>query len=63
MLVTNDIDGIIISHFHADHIAGLRDFTDVACVCSGAGWHHVRTLRGLAVLREAFIPGLIPSRL
>ncbi len=59
-LAGNDIDGIIVSHFHADHIAGLRDFPGVTCICSGAGWQHVRTLRGLAALREAFIPGLIP---
>ena len=29
-LAAKDIDAIILSHFHADHIAGLRDFPDVA---------------------------------
>ncbi|MGY5956864.1 Metallo-beta-lactamase superfamily protein [Kosakonia sp. BK9b] len=60
-LVGRDIDGIILSHFHADHVAGLRDFPGVASICSGEGWQQVRTLRGFAALRQAFIPGLIPE--
>jgi len=60
-LAGNDIQGLILSHFHADHIAGLRDFDSVAFICSGQGWHQTRTLRGLAALKQAFIPGLIPS--
>ncbi|MGM7049951.1 MBL fold metallo-hydrolase [Escherichia fergusonii] len=60
-LAAKDVDAIILSHFHADHIAGLRDFPDVACICSGEGWRQVRTLRGIAALRQAFVPGLIPE--
>lgn len=56
-----DINGVILSHFHADHIAGLRDFIGVNFICSGEGWHKTRSLRGLAALRKAFIPGLIPD--
>lgn len=60
-LVGGDIDAIILSHFHADHVAGLRDFPDVSCICSGEGWQQVRALRGFAALRQAFVPGLFPS--
>ncbi|CAK9886686.1 MAG: putative metallo-hydrolase [Candidatus Erwinia impunctatus] len=56
----SDISGIILSHFHADHIAGLRDFPGMSCICSGDGWQQVRQLRGFAALRQAFVPGLIP---
>jgi glyoxylase-like metal-dependent hydrolase (beta-lactamase superfamily II) len=56
-----DIDGLILSHFHADHIAGLRDFTGVQFICSGDGWQRTRALRGFSALRQAFIPGLIPD--
>lgn len=59
-LVVGDISAIILSHFHADHIAGLRDFQNVACICSGKGWGQVRALRGFSALRQAFVPGLIP---
>ena len=60
-LKPTDISAIILSHFHADHIAGLRDFPQVPCICSGEGWQQVRDLRGFSALRQAFIPGLIPE--
>ncbi len=60
-LAAKDVDAIILSHFHADHIAGLRDFPDVSCICSGEGWRQVRTLRGVTALRQAFVPWLIPE--
>lgn len=59
-LVGGDIDAIILSHFHADHVAGLRDFPKTGCICSGEGWQKVRALQGVAALRQAFIPGLFP---
>jgi len=60
-LPPQDIDGVIVSHFHADHIAGLRDFPELPIVCSGSGWAVTRGLRGLAALRRAFVPGLMPA--
>lgn len=59
-LVGDDIRAIILSHFHADHVAGLRDFPGVRSICSGEGWRLVRGLRGFSALRQAFVPGLIP---
>lgn len=60
-LTGGDIRAVILSHFHADHVAGLRDFTNVSCICSGEGWSQVRALRGFAALRQAFVPGLFPD--
>ncbi|KPW38344.1 MULTISPECIES: MBL fold metallo-hydrolase [Pseudomonas syringae group] len=57
----NDIQALIISHFHADHIAGLRDFSHLDFICSGEGWQKTRSLRGIAALKRAFVPGLIPE--
>lgn len=59
-LTGRDLRGIILSHFHADHIAGLRDFPAVPFICSAKGWQQVRKLRGFAALRQGFVPGLIP---
>lgn len=56
-----DLQGLIISHFHGDHIAGLHDFPGVAMICSGEGWQKTRSLRGLLALKNAFVPGLIPA--
>jgi len=53
--------GIIISHFHADHIAGLLDFPDIPLICSREGWEKVRYLKGWRALKKGFIPGLIPD--
>jgi glyoxylase-like metal-dependent hydrolase (beta-lactamase superfamily II) len=60
-LTPGDIQGIILSHFHGDHIAGLRDFPGVATLCSAEGWQKTRTLRGVGALTRAFVPGLIPE--
>jgi glyoxylase-like metal-dependent hydrolase (beta-lactamase superfamily II) len=56
-----DLAAIVISHFHADHIAGLKDFPGVRVVCAREGWESIRHLRGLSALRKAFLPDLIPS--
>lgn len=56
-----DIHALVLSHFHADHIAGLRDFPQAQLWCSAAGWQAVRGLSGLAALRQAFLPALLPA--
>jgi len=56
-----DIREILISHFHADHVAGLRDYPKVPMIASRAALDAIRTLRGLAALRRAFIPALLPQ--
>lgn len=55
-----DLTSVIVSHFHGDHIAGLRDFQRAPTWLSGAGWAATRTLRGVGALRKGFVPGLIP---
>lgn len=56
-----DINGIILSHFHGDHIAGLRDFPGLPIICSGDGWTKTRGLSGFLALKNAFVRGLIPE--
>lgn len=58
---TTDLAGIIISHFHGDHIAGLKDFPQLELICAQQGWLASKNLTGFAALRKAFVPGLIPS--
>ncbi len=57
----SDINGLIISHFHGDHIAGLRDFPNIPFICSGDGWEKTRNLQGFSALKNAFVRGLIPE--
>ncbi len=57
----DDIQRIIISHFHADHIAGLRDFPQAELIASQAAYQDVANRRGMQALLRAFIPSLLPS--
>jgi len=60
-VAVDKLQGVIISHFHGDHIAGLRDFPDVPVYCSEPGWCYYQNLSGLNAVRKAFVPGLIPE--
>lgn len=56
-----DIHGVIISHFHADHIGALRDFHHATFVTSHTGYAHVRGLSRLRALSQGFLPALLPA--
>lgn len=56
-----DLRAILISHFHADHIAGLADYPDVPLYASHEAVAAVIGLTGWRALRKAFIPGLLPA--
>ncbi len=55
------IGWIVLSHFHADHVAGLRDFPQARIFASAEGYADVRWRRGMAALQRAFIPNLLPD--
>ncbi|WP_296620038.1 MBL fold metallo-hydrolase [Marivirga sp.] len=57
----NDIKFIIISHFHADHIGGLRDFPNAEFICSDVAFQDVRGRKGFFALKKGFIPSLMPE--
>lgn len=52
---------IIISHFHADHIGGLRDFPNARFVCFKSAYEAVKHRRGISALKAGFLSGLLPS--
>lgn len=60
-LRSSDINRVIISHFHADHIAGLRDFPAAEWIALRAAYEDISWRRGLQALRRAFIPSLLPD--
>lgn len=59
-IAPKDLSGLIISHFHADHIAGLKDFPSVSMIASTIGWNGVRLQKGFRALMKGFIPALMP---
>ncbi len=56
-----DISRVFISHFHADHITALPDFTAARFVYLPHAFGHLRGLPPTEDLKHAFLRGLIPS--
>lgn len=56
-----DIQFLIISHFHADHIAGLPDFPRAHYLYFDQAYTTVCRLQGLKAVRAGFLPGLLPT--
>lgn len=57
----SQIRWIVISHFHADHIAGLQDFPQAQFVCSAAALQPVRQFRGFGAVKRGILHGLLPT--
>jgi len=55
-----DIRYCIISHFHADHIAGLRDLTAARFIASQRDVEALRRSHGLSRLLRGLLPVLLP---
>ncbi len=60
-IVAEDIQTIIISHFHADHIGGLRDFPNARFIFLEAAYEAVRNRRGFKAVLAGYLPGLLPA--
>lgn len=56
-----DINGIILSHFHADHIAGLRDYPNAQIVAMYTEYTQLIPLSRTRGLFHAFLPQLLPD--
>jgi glyoxylase-like metal-dependent hydrolase (beta-lactamase superfamily II) len=56
-----EIKYIIISHFHADHIAGLKDFKNCKFICFNKAYYEIKDKTGISALKNAFIPNLLPT--
>jgi glyoxylase-like metal-dependent hydrolase (beta-lactamase superfamily II) len=59
-IYAHDVKHILISHFHADHIAGLRDFPKARFVFLEESFKSVQHTRGLKALSLGFLPNLLP---
>jgi len=56
-----EVSMVVISHFHADHIAGLIDFPNAKFICDSKAWYSIRSKKGFSAVRKGFIPALLPS--
>jgi glyoxylase-like metal-dependent hydrolase (beta-lactamase superfamily II) len=56
-----DVEHIIISHFHADHIGGLKDFPNAQFHYLQSSYDAVKECKGFSALLKGFLPQLIPD--
>jgi len=56
----DEIKTIVVSHFHADHIGGLKDFKNAQFIYLDAAYKAIQHLRGFQALRKGFLKGLLP---
>ncbi len=61
--VPDDVARIVLTHFHPDHVAALRDFPSARIVASGAAWRRIAAMRGHERLRHAVFTELLPPGL
>ncbi len=60
-IAADEVRFVVVSHFHADHIGGLRDFPRATFIASKDAYARVRGLKDLRALHAAFIPELLPE--
>lgn len=62
-LISETIDTVVISHFHADHIAGLKDFPYARFLCSEAAYHDIQNTQvsRFNKTRKGLLPSLLPE--
>ena len=60
-LTFNDIKHVIISHFHADHIAGIKNFTQSKYICFTDDLKKYKKMNSIKQLTKAFLKGLLPE--
>ncbi|AEI47703.1 MBL fold metallo-hydrolase [Runella slithyformis] len=59
----SDLSGMIISHFHADHAAGMLDFPEIPIICHPAALEQVLSVNGVGAVRHGIVKALIPRDL
>ncbi len=57
----DEIDLVVLSHFHADHTAGLRDFRNARFIASSQAFNDLQHMSNFRAVRKGHIPALLPD--
>lgn len=57
----SEVETVILSHFHADHLGGAKDFSTAQFLYLDRAYQDVRGKTGIAALKKAYIPDLLPD--
>ncbi|TVY02031.1 MBL fold metallo-hydrolase [Cohnella terricola] len=60
-ITAEDVRYVVLSHFHADHIGGARDFPFARFLYPQRSYEAVRELGPIGATRAGFIAGLLPD--
>lgn len=56
-----DVKYIILSHFHADHIGGLKDFADATFITGKTTYEAIKGKTGITAMKHGFVPMFLPD--
>lgn len=60
-IAAEDVKHIILSHFHADHIAGCKDFPSAQFYFLNDAYKNIRHLNRFSALKAGFLKTLLPN--
>lgn len=60
-LAPAQIGALVISHYHGDHVAGLKDFPRARFYASRADTQHLQSLGRWRATAQGILPGLLPE--
>ncbi len=60
-IAATDVTTVIVSHLHADHVGGLRDFPAAQCVVSAAALELQQQAQGITAVRRGIVQAMFPD--
>lgn len=60
-ITAGDVTHVVLTHLHADHVGGLRDFPRARVVVARRAVEEAARVRGFGRLRRGLVPALLPD--